>query len=561
MTRYFFFLVAGLVSVLGFLSSPAPAAADTPQGFPALEAAYQSGQIDRTQLLYEEMTLFFSAPVLASSEKAGVGTVLKSGTGLIREVLDRWDTFSAEQQAAMAQFLARPGKQRTFDSPAGFFKIHFDTIGPEAVPPQDGDADGVPDYVERIAEYADSSRSTYISGLEFFPPPSDHGVGGDDRCDIYLLAISGYGATLPDSPGDSAWIDYSSYILIHRNLYGFPANDDPAGDTIGAQKVTCAHEVFHAVQLAYDRYESLWWMESGSTRMEEYVYPEVNDNYNYLPYFYGEPETSLLSTSGVHAYGAFVWSLFLDQKLGISVHRKIWEACRYYQDVAALDSGLAGFGASIAALFPEFALWNYHTGPRAIAGRYFPDASFYPAADIDLSFETLVHDSVLPVHPPQGLACNYIELAVDSTAKGVLSFRLTGTGFVAWAMTGVIRRDTGDTTITRWAVLGNPINIYLPFIEDYVGVTAIPTVISPISYGNDYLLTVSLYPYGDANQDRAVNVGDATYIVNYVFRGGAAPVPVWESGDANCDGKVTVADAVLIIGYIFRGGQAPCAGR
>jgi len=56
----------------------------------------------------------------------------------------------------------------------------------------------------------------------------------------------------------------------------------------------------------------------------------------------------------------------------------------------------------------------------------------------------------------------------------------------------------------------------------------------------------------DANSDGLVNVSDAVYIVNFVFVGGPAPVPL-EAGDANLDGSVNVSDAVTIVNYIFQG--------
>ena len=62
---------------------------------------------------------------------------------------------------------------------------------------------------------------------------------------------------------------------------------------------------------------------------------------------------------------------------------------------------------------------------------------------------------------------------------------------------------------------------------------------------------------GDANSNGFVDVGDAVYIVNYVFRGGPAPTPQPIAGDANCDGGTDVADAVFLINYIFRGGPPP----
>ncbi|MEZ5360209.1 MAG: trypsin-like peptidase domain-containing protein [Candidatus Zixiibacteriota bacterium] len=66
------------------------------------------------------------------------------------------------------------------------------------------------------------------------------------------------------------------------------------------------------------------------------------------------------------------------------------------------------------------------------------------------------------------------------------------------------------------------------------------------------------YLCGDANGDTSINVADAVYIVNYVFKGGPAPIPV-EAGDANCDTSMNIGDAVYLVNYIFRGGAAPCA--
>lgn len=64
---------------------------------------------------------------------------------------------------------------------------------------------------------------------------------------------------------------------------------------------------------------------------------------------------------------------------------------------------------------------------------------------------------------------------------------------------------------------------------------------------------------GDANGDLAFNIGDAVYIINYVFKGGPPPAPyALCSGDANCDCSINIGDAVYIINYIFKGGPVPC---
>jgi hypothetical protein len=61
---------------------------------------------------------------------------------------------------------------------------------------------------------------------------------------------------------------------------------------------------------------------------------------------------------------------------------------------------------------------------------------------------------------------------------------------------------------------------------------------------------------GDANGDEQINVADAVYLINYIFRGGPAPYPL-DLGDANCDGDVNVGDAVYLIAYVFSGGPEP----
>lgn len=78
------------------------------------------------------------------------------------------------------------------------------------------------------------------------------------------------------------------------------------------------------------------------------------------------------------------------------------------------------------------------------------------------------------------------------------------------------------------------------------------------NYAEDSVVLIAgEYVAGDANGDKTVNIGDAVYVINYVFRGGPAPEPP-AAGDANCDGKINVGDAVYIVNYIFRSGPAPC---
>lgn len=61
---------------------------------------------------------------------------------------------------------------------------------------------------------------------------------------------------------------------------------------------------------------------------------------------------------------------------------------------------------------------------------------------------------------------------------------------------------------------------------------------------------------GDPNGDGRINVGDPVFLINFIFRGGRAPVP-WQLGDANWDGKLDVGDIVFLVKAAFRQGPQP----
>lgn len=67
---------------------------------------------------------------------------------------------------------------------------------------------------------------------------------------------------------------------------------------------------------------------------------------------------------------------------------------------------------------------------------------------------------------------------------------------------------------------------------------------------------ITVYVCGDANGDGEVNIADAVFNINYVFKGGPAPVPEI-AGDANGDSEVNVGDGVYVINYVFKGGLPP----
>jgi C1A family cysteine protease len=80
----------------------------------------------------------------------------------------------------------------------------------------------------------------------------------------------------------------------------------------------------------------------------------------------------------------------------------------------------------------------------------------------------------------------------------------------------------------------------------------------PIDVSDDFFV-ISDYVPGDASGDLVVNVGDAIYLLNYLFKNGDPPVPT-AAGDVNADCVLNVGDAIYILNYLFKNGDPPQPG-
>jgi hypothetical protein len=108
-----------------------------------------------------------------------------------------------------------------------------------------------------------------------------------------------------------------------------------------------------------------------------------------------------------------------------------------------------------------------------------------------------------------------------------------------------------------------PVDLYAGIIKTD-GTQSATVVAGDMSKGREELYVYDYnieegyhYLNGDANRDEDVNVGDAVFLINYVFKNGPAPYPEL-AGDANCDHDTNIGDAVYIINFVFKGGNKPC---
>lgn len=143
-------------------------------------------------------------------------------------------------------------------------------------------------------------------------------------------------------------------------------------------------------------------------------------------------------------------------------------------------------------------------------------------------------------------ACSLgVAYSVQLTASG-------GTGAIIWTDRGGSLAGTGLNLSSSGLLSGTAVSAATITFTARAADT--PGSVSEQTLAVD---VVTPYTCGDANGDEQINVADAVYVINYVFREGPAPSPM-EAGDANCDGQVAVADAVYVIGYVFRDGPPPC---
>jgi hypothetical protein len=296
----------------------------------------------------------------------------KCGTSLAYEVRKNFNYFTATQKSVMKPMLDRPELDTSFVTPQKHFRIHFYKTGAYA-----------PKYdLNLFAQALDSAYNFEINYLKYPAPPSDNGEGGDDLYDVYLIGLGNvYGYTQFNTttdevtPGSNT---YRSYMEIDN------AFDSTVFPTVGINgaRVTVAHEFHHAIQIGnyIFREEDRYFLELTSTSMEDFVFSTINDYFNYNATYFRRPYRcfSRNQVGSGDGYDLAIWHFFLQKKYGFDIIKKEWEYLVKYPSIQAVDKALRDYNSSFLEAYNEFGLWCYFTNYRAVQGKYFDDAKYYP---------------------------------------------------------------------------------------------------------------------------------------------------------------------------------------
>jgi hypothetical protein len=339
-------------------------------------------------------------------------TPVKCALGLTFEILRNYQNLQVDQKILLKKLLQGPNRQAI--RIAGHFTIHYDTVGyydqnnyfndnvPSLLTPSFSRMLGDTNYVKSHLDSINVINAFVDSTLIFFnyvwdkeveahgylPPPFE---SGENTYNIYITELGGglYGQTVtspdPINPGHpvneadryTSYIEIDNdYISVYSTSRGLPG-----------LKVTAAHEFHHAIQLgSYGyRYNDRYFYEVTSTWMEDFLYNDVNDYYQYIKYAGGQPrghfanpDLSFIYSDGMIEYSRAIWGKFIQEKYTPTVMRNAWQNMINEGSVKALDDALINVGSTLRIAFVEFGKWNYYTGIRSIQGKYYSEAQNYP---------------------------------------------------------------------------------------------------------------------------------------------------------------------------------------
>ncbi len=282
---------------------------------------------------------------------------------------------------------ARPPKTRSQSS--SHFVVHYDS-------------ESLDDYARAVIDAAELSYRVLVDTLAHLVPPSDEAGGGDARIDIYLrasLELGGaYGTTVPDvAVGVPYAFSYSSWIELSDAL-----------DELRLAVVT-AHEVYHVVQLGYDRRESLSVLEMFSTWFEDRVYDDANLHYVFMNQFFRRPDRGLFEQH----YTNVPWAIFLTERYGDDIMREVLVRCGQTPGPnarGAFDGTLQTLvGRTLQEEFVEFGTWNFFVSLRDDQAHY-SEGALYPALRCEVLTSCFPFDHHNNDRSPSELAANYFLL-------------------------------------------------------------------------------------------------------------------------------------------------------
>ncbi len=458
-------------------------------GYLRIEEDFQNGDIDYEAALEYKAYFIFDRSKLPPDYQPG-GDLPTCGTPHILEIHSELWRLSKPLQIEVTSYFQRPLLEKSYDSPTGNFRIHYNTTGTGAVDPRDRNINRVPDYVEEAAAAFDSAWSADIDYLGYREPLLDGGEGGGDQYDVYIIEMTSrgafYGFTYPESSrGNTS----TSYMEIDNNY-----TDSIYRQTRGidALKVTAAHEFFHAIQFAYyDGRDAAWWQEATATWMEDFVYDEINDYFQYLNSFLNSPNDPLDRARGpadIHPNGASLFCHYLVEREegGEDSVRRTWEelAEARRMSFSAFERSIPG---GLENALSEFAVWNFFTGSRAKPDLFYSEGAFYPEVPADDIVIELSKKVAADSRSSRRLGSDYV-IILPRRGSGSASISFQGDQSAKWKHKVILLNEQTEVQVLDLTERVGTVTGWGSYEQVALVSTATATTGGPFSYSYEVLL-------------------------------------------------------------------------
>lgn len=354
-----------ILILLSFYFLPQSAFAQHRNPLLEIQDAFEAGKLTANEAFHNQLEIIKNLK-LSDTSSLKCSTPIHLMMNNYGNLLSKQSKAEFDEVFTTSETLSMP----SFISASGKFIVNYQTSGIDAVPLGDENGNTIPDYVEWIAEAADSSYN-HILSLGFK--------------DFFIEKSAPYEIRVEDGGAYGFTAFNATYIGIENDFVGFPSNDDPEGDQKGAIKVTMAHELKHVFQYVQNGWsgDPDRWLEMDATLYEEVVYDEVNDYYNYLDGFannlFGSPSSTLIPGS----YEDITWALFFEERFGNTFWTNVWNRIEAGSPnitfLNAIEAALSDFGVSFEEAVIENFLWHYASGRDNSSSFFgFDESALYP---------------------------------------------------------------------------------------------------------------------------------------------------------------------------------------
>jgi len=268
-------------------------------------------------------------------------------------------------------------------------------------------------FIDEIALALEYSWQMEINEFGWQAPPADNGIGGDDRYDIYIQALSlldelGYVDTAPLACSTDPFKRHgtSSFMVLDSTFTGYES--EGFEKLLEMVRSTIAHELNHSIQYGYDSVEPAYWLlEATATWMEDEVYDDFNTADEYNTAVFKSPDTCQLAEGGVergedefHWYGEYLYLRYISEQHGHETIRSIWEHTLEFDSYDAIDAALSKKNTSLEETVRGFSL--------ALLTRDFEEGERYPT--VRLEGQANVETTFTPDDGVGQMAADYVEI-------------------------------------------------------------------------------------------------------------------------------------------------------